>query len=219
MANYTSEQVFQTVKETGLMPLFYHPDIEVCKNVIKACYDGGARVFEFTNRGENASELFGVLRHYISAELSEMKLGIGTVIDTETAEKYIGLGADFIVCPIMKAEVAAVCAKHKILWAPGCGTLTEMVTATEHGAKVVKMFPAAQIGGPGFVKAAKAPCPWLQIMPTGGVSPDEENLTAWFDAGVTCVGMGSKLIQIDNMDALTQKVAATLELIKQIRNK
>ncbi|MCF8461288.1 MAG: bifunctional 4-hydroxy-2-oxoglutarate aldolase/2-dehydro-3-deoxy-phosphogluconate aldolase [Flavobacteriales bacterium] len=218
MANYTSEQVFQTVQKTGLMPLFYHPDIEVCKNVIKACYDGGARVFEFTNRGENASELFESLRHYVTAELPEMKLGIGTVMDVETAEKFIALGADFIVCPIMKTDVAAVCAKHKILWAPGCGTLTEMVTATEHGAKVVKMFPAAEIGGPGFVKAAKAPCPWLQIMPTGGVSPDEENLRAWFEAGVICVGMGSKLIQTDDMHPLTEKVATTLELISRIRD-
>ncbi len=219
MANFTSEHVFETMQETGLLPLFYHPEIEICKNVIRACYDGGARVFEFTNRGENASKRFEELKRFVSEELPEMKFGIGTVMDAETAEQYIGLGADFIVCPIMKAEVAAICSKHHILWAPGCGTLTEMVTATELGAPIVKMFPAAEVGGPGFVKAVKAPCPWLQIMPTGGVSPDEKNLKAWFDAGVTCVGMGSKLIQTDDMAALTEKVSGSLEVIRKIRNK
>ncbi len=219
MADFTSEQVFETMRQTGLLPLFYHPEMDVCKKVIRACYKGGARVFEFTDRGENAAELFKELKRFVLEELPEMKLGIGTVMNAETAEKYIGLGADFIVCPIMKAEVAAVCVKHNILWAPGCGTLTEMVTATELGAQVVKMFPAAEVGGPGFVKAAKAPCPWLQIMPTGGVSADEENLTAWFNAGVTCVGMGSKLIQTEDMEALTEKVASTLGLIERIRNR
>ena len=219
MADFISEQVFETMQETGLLPLFYHPEIEVCKNAVRACYDGGARVFEFTNRGENAAELFKELKRFVSDELPELKLGIGTVMDVKTAENYIALGADFIVCPIMKAEVAAICAKHNILWAPGCGTLTEMVTATELGAQIVKMFPAAEVGGPGFVKTVKGPCPWLQIMPTGGVIPDEENLKAWFHAGVTCVGMGSKLIQTDDMATLTEKVSATLDLIRKIRNK
>lgn len=219
MANFSSDQVFETMRNTGFVPLFYHPEIEVCKNVIKACYEGGARVFEFTNRGENAADLFKTLRQYVTDELPEMKLGIGTVLNAETAVFFINLGADFIVSPIMKEEIAKTCADHKMMWIPGCGTLTEMVTADELGAQLIKVFPAEQVGGPGFVKAVKAPCPHLNIMPTGGVSPDEENLKAWFDAGVTCVGMGSKLIQADNIDELSKKVAVTLELIKQIRSK
>ncbi len=140
-------------------------------------------------------------------------------MDAQTAVLFIDLGADFIVSPILKEAVGKVCAAHNMLWIPGCGTLTEMVAASELGAQVVKMFPAEQVGGPGFVKAVKAPCPWLHIMPTGGVSPTLENLEKWFNAGVTCVGMGSKLIQIDHLEGLSEKVATTLALIEQIRNK
>lgn len=223
MATYSPTEVFQTMQATGLVPLFFHPDVAVCKKVVKACYEGGARVFEFTNRGENALEIFHVLNEYVSAELPRMILGAGTVINAESASTYIESGANFIVSPVMKPEMSNTCSKHGIMWIPGCGTLTEMVNANDYGAELVKMFPAQQVGGPGFVKAVNGPCPWLNIMPTGGVSPEEQNLKAWFEAGVTCVGMGSKLIlkefiEEERMDDLKGKVAETIEIIERVKN-
>ncbi|TCN72801.1 2-dehydro-3-deoxyphosphogluconate aldolase/(4S)-4-hydroxy-2-oxoglutarate aldolase [Acetobacteroides hydrogenigenes] len=179
--------------ETGIVPVFYHKDIEVAKLVVKACYDGGVRVFEFTNRGDFAHELFGELNKWAAQECPELMLGVGSIIDAGTASLYIQLGANFIVAPLINEEVASTCNRRKVLWAPGCGSLTEISKAEELGAEIVKVFPGSSVGGPGFVSAVKGPCPWTSIMPTGGVEPTEENLTKWFKAGVTCVGMGSNL--------------------------
>lgn len=223
MSRYSRIEVFLTMQSTGLVPVLYHPDIEICKNVVKACYDGGARVFEFTNRGDFAHEVFSELNKYVLKELPGMMLGVGSVVDPGTTSLYIQLGAAFIVSPVIVEEMAVTCNRRKILWTPGCGTLTEISRAESLGAELVKIFPAAEVGGPSFVKAVKAPCPWTNIMPTGGVSPDRNNLEAWFSAGVTCVGMGSKLItstdvKSENWSGIKEKVRDTLQTIREIRN-
>ena len=208
--------------ETGMVPVFYNADLQTAKDVVKACYDGGVRVFEFTNRGEFAHEVFGELNKYAAREMPELILGVGSVVDPATCSLYIQLGANFIVSPVLKEEMARVCNARKIMWIPGCGSLTEINRAEEAGAEVVKIFPASQVGGPKFVAAVKGPCPWTSIMPTGGVAPTEENLKAWFDAGVACVGMGSKLLTKDiiskrDFGGLKDKVAETLSLIATLK--
>ena len=223
MARFTRIEVALKMKETGLVPVFYNKDLEVCKKVLKACYDGGVRVFEFTNRGDYAHEVFGELNKFCAAEMPEMILGTGSVVDAGTASLYIQMGSNFIVSPVLKEDMAVVCNRRKILWSPGCGSLNEISKAEELGAEVVKIFPGSQVGGPGFVNTVKAPCPWTSIMPTGGVAPTKENLGAWFDAGVHCVGMGSKLITKDviaddNYGKLTNTVKEALEIIKSVRS-
>jgi len=221
MAKFSRIQVAFTMKETGLIPLFYHQDIEVAKNVLTACYRGGARLLEFTNRGDFAHEVFGELNKYAKEKMPEMILGVGSVVDGGTASQYMQLGANFVVSPVLREDIALVCNRRKVLWSPGCMSLTEIAKAEELGAEIVKIFPGGQLG-PAFVKAIKGPCPWTSIMPTGGVAPTEENLSSWFEAGVTCVGIGSKLISKDliaqnDFDALEDKVSFTLDLIKKIR--
>lgn len=222
MANYTRIQVAQTMKETGIVPVFYNGDLEVCKKVVEACYKGGARVFEFTNRGDNAHTVFDELNRYVRANFKEMILGVGSVIDAGTTSLYIQLGANFIVSPIVNAEMAKTCNRRKIAWMPGCGSVTEISYAEELGAEVVKIFPGSQVGGPSFVKAVKAPFPWSSIMPTGGVSPTEENLKEWFDAGVHCVGIGSKLFirkQDGSYDypAISEKIKTSLKIVDSLK--
>lgn len=223
MARFTRIEVALKMKETGVVPVFYHKDIELCKKVVKACYDGGARVFEFTNRGDYAHEVFNELNKFAEKETPEMILGIGSVIDAGTTSLYIQNGANFIVSPILNPDMAKVCNRRKIAWSPGCGSLTEISYAEELGAEVVKIFPGSEVGGPSFVKAVKGPFSWSSIMPTGGVEPTEESLKVWFGAGVHCVGMGSKLFVKDasgNIDfaGLTQKVKETLAIVQKIRS-
>jgi 2-dehydro-3-deoxyphosphogluconate aldolase/(4S)-4-hydroxy-2-oxoglutarate aldolase len=210
------------MEKTGLVPLFYHKDLDTCKKVLTACYKGGARILEFTNRGDFAHEVFGELNKFAEKELPEMILGVGSVTDAGTASLYMQLGANFVVTPVLREDIAVVCNRRKLLWSPGCGSLTEIARAEELGAEIIKVFPGSQLG-PGFVKAIKGPCPWTSIMPTGGVSASKENLEGWFNAGVTCVGMGSKLVTkefLSNKDfsGLEKHVSSTLELINSIRN-
>ena len=223
MARFSRIDVAQKMKETGLVPVFYNSDPEVCKNVLKAAYNGGVRVFEFTNRGEFAHEVYGELSKWAAKETPEMILGIGSVLDAGTTSLYLQLGANFVVSPILNPDMAKVCNRRKVAWSPGCGSLTEISYAEELGAEVVKIFPGTQVGGPGFVKAVRGPMPWTSIMPTGGVSPDEENLRGWFEAGVHCVGMGSKLFTKEIMEngdfaGLETKVRDCLQLISNLRS-
>jgi 2-dehydro-3-deoxyphosphogluconate aldolase / (4S)-4-hydroxy-2-oxoglutarate aldolase len=202
--------------------VFYHADLEVCKNVLLACYEGGVRVFEFTNRGDFAHEVFAQLSKYVAKELPELMLGIGSVVDAGTTALYLQLGADFVVSPILNPDMAKVCNRRKVLWSPGCGSLTEISYAEELGAEVVKIFPGSQVGGPGFVSAVKGPFPWTSIMPTGGVDATEASLKTWFEVGVHCVGMGSQLITKDILKSgdfpqLTKTVKEALETVKKIR--
>ncbi len=219
MARFTRIEVALKMKETGMVPVFYHKNAELCKNVVKACYDGGVRVFEFTNRGDFATLVFAEVNKWAIENCPEMIMGVGSVIDEGTAAMYIALGANFIVSPVIDEGTARVCNKRKIAWSPGCGSVTEINRAHELGAEVVKIFPGQQVGGPEFVKAVKGPMPWSSIMPTGGVTPTEENLKSWFQAGVTCVGMGSQLFPKDvltneNYTYITQKCEETLAIIK-----
>lgn len=221
MAQFSRIEVVQQMKESGMVPLFYHSDSEVAKAVLKACYDGGARLMEFTSRGDFAIEIFKDLIKYALAELPGMILGVGSVTDAAAASQYMLAGANFVVTPVFREDIALVCNRRKVLWSPGCGSLTEIANAEEWGCELVKLFPGSTYG-PGFVKAIKGPQPWTSIMPTGGVSTEEENLRGWFDAGVTCVGMGSKLISkeiLSNKDyhALETEVRSVLELIRRIR--
>ncbi|MDN3641791.1 bifunctional 4-hydroxy-2-oxoglutarate aldolase/2-dehydro-3-deoxy-phosphogluconate aldolase [Lutimonas halocynthiae] len=221
MSQFSRLEVAQVMKETGLVPLFYHPDLEISKQVVKACYDGGARLLEFTARGDFAHEVFGELVKYVVKELPGMVMGVGSVTDAAAASRYMSLGANFIVTPVLREDIAIVCNRRKVLWSPGCGTLTEITRAEELGCEVVKLFPG-DIYGPNFVKGIKGPQPWTSIMPTGGVSPDKENLQGWFDAGVTCVGMGSKLIKKDaegnfDLEKIQSVVQNSIDLIQGIK--
>ena len=176
-----------------MVPVFYHADLETAKAVLKACYEGGVRAFEFTNRGDFAHEVFGELVKYANAELPGMILGIGSIVDPGTAALYLQLGANFVVGPLFNPEIAPICNRRLVPYCPGCGTVSEVGKAQELGCDLCKVFPAGNVGGPSFVKNVKAPMPWSMLMVTGGVEPTKENLTAWIKAGVTCVGMGSNL--------------------------
>jgi 2-dehydro-3-deoxyphosphogluconate aldolase/(4S)-4-hydroxy-2-oxoglutarate aldolase len=195
MSRFTRIQVTNTIIDAGIIPVFYHKDIPTCKKVLKACYEGGMRVFEFTNRGDFAHVVFGELSQYASAEMPDLILGVGSVVDPGTASLFIQLGTSFVVSPVLNEDMGKVCNRRKILWMPGCGSASEISRAEELGAEFVKIFPARQVGGPAFIEAVKGPMPWTNIMPTGGVEPTEESLKSWFSAGAACVGMGSQLLK------------------------
>ncbi|MHA7830242.1 MAG: bifunctional 4-hydroxy-2-oxoglutarate aldolase/2-dehydro-3-deoxy-phosphogluconate aldolase [Flagellimonas sp.] len=221
MARYTRIEVTSAMLETGMVPLFYHPDVEVGKKVLKACYDGGARLMEFTSRGDFAHEVFAELNKYALKELPGMMMGAGSVSDAAAASLFIQNGANFIVTPSLREDIALACNRRKVMYSPGCGSLTEINRAEELGVEIIKLFPGSTYG-PSFVKAVRGPQPWTSIMPTGGVSTDFENLKAWFGAGVACVGLGSQLIskrilELAEFEELTQKVEDTIILIEEIR--
>lgn len=217
MAKFQRLQVYNTINEQRLVPLFYHPDADTGKEILKAVYEGGARIMEFTNRGDFAHEVFRELNQYALENLPEMVLGIGSVNDAPTAALYMQLGANFIVGASYREDIARICNRRKIAYLPGCGSLTEIGNAEEMGCEIVKLFPGS-LYGPGFVKAIKGPSPWTRIMPTGGVSTDRDNLKNWFEAGVSAVGMGSKMISKDlvaakDWDTLKTRVRETLDYI------
>ena len=221
MARFTRIEVIQKMKEQGMVPLFYHSDIEVAKRLLQSLYDGGARLLEFTNRGDYAHEVFAALFKFAAKEMPDLVMGVGSVTDGGTASLYLQLGANFIVTPVFREDIAIVCNRKKVLWSPGCATLSEICQAEELGCEIVKLFPGG-IYGPGFVKAIKGPQPWTSIMPTGGVAPTKENLKGWFDAGVTCVGMGSKLISKEiimtgTYELLEEKTREALAIIQSLK--
>ena len=208
--------------EQGMVPLFYHANIEIAKQVLTACYRGGARLLEFTNRGDFAHEVFGELNKFCLKELPGMMLGVGSVTDAGAASLYLQLGANFVVTPVLREDIAIVCNRKKVLWSPGCGSLSEIARAEELGCEVVKLFPGGTYG-PGFVKDIKGPCPWTNIMPTGGVNPDFESLKKWFDAGAYCVGMGSQLMaknpdgsyDLEKIETLTREALGHIQKIRK----
>ena len=221
MAKYNKLQVLQTMKETGIVPVFYNADVEVSKNVLKACYEGGIRAFEFTNRGDFAQEVFAELVKFANKELPGMIMGVGSVVDPGTAALYIQLGANFVVGPVFNPAVAPVCNRRLIPYCPGCGSVTEVNSAQEAGCDVCKVFPG-DVLGPAFVKDLRGPMPWSQIMVTGGVKPEKTNLEGWFKAGVTCVGMGSNLFPKDVVAAgewskITELCRGALAIVKEVR--
>ena len=221
MAHYKRMEVLNQMVETGLVPLFYHADLETGKEVLRACYRGGARTIEFTNRGDFAHEVFGALNKFAVQSLPGLILGVGSITDAATASIYMQLGANFIVSASLREDVALNCNRRKVPYMPGCGTLTEIGKAEELGCEIVKLFPGS-VYGPGFIKAIKGPQPWTSIMPTGGVSPERENLTRWFQAGAHCVGMGSKLISKNaegqyDLPRIEEMTRESLAMIQEIR--
>ncbi|MEL6390625.1 MAG: bifunctional 4-hydroxy-2-oxoglutarate aldolase/2-dehydro-3-deoxy-phosphogluconate aldolase [Bacteroidota bacterium] len=221
MARHSRIDVFQQMESDGVVPLAYHSEVETMQSIVAACNRGGLRTFEFTSRGDFAHEVFRELSKYCRAELPGLKLGVGSVTDAGQASMYMQLGADFIVTPSLREDIAIVCNRRKVMYAPGCGSLTEIGRAEELGCELVKLFPGS-VYGPNMIKSIKAPQPWTSVMPTGGVSPTRENLTGWFAAGATCVGMGSKLITKEilrdhNFQLLEQRVQDCLVLVREIR--
>jgi 2-dehydro-3-deoxyphosphogluconate aldolase / (4S)-4-hydroxy-2-oxoglutarate aldolase len=221
MAKYSRLRVLNTMIETGLVPVFYHGDVEVAAKIVSALAEAGVRCFEFVNRGDQAHLVFGELVRRFGDQ-DGVILGAGSVVDPVTAGQYIQLGANFIVGPVLNPEVAKLCNRRKVAYSPGCGSPSEISAAEELGVEIVKIFPGSQIGGPGFVKAVRGPMPWTYLMPTGGVAPSEENLRGWFEAGVACVGMGSKMVRKDliaagDFDAIRDLAAGALKIIRDVR--
>jgi 2-dehydro-3-deoxyphosphogluconate aldolase/(4S)-4-hydroxy-2-oxoglutarate aldolase len=186
--------VLTALESQGVAPVFYHPDPEVCLNVIRACARGGAKAIEFTNRGDFAAHVFlEVTQHFAKADPSVI-MGVGSIVDAPTAGLYIANGARFVVGPLLNAEVAKLCNRRAVPYSPGCGSVTEIGDAQELGCEIVKVFPGGSVGGPDFVKGVLGPMPWTRIMPTGGVDPSEESLRKWFGAGIVACGIGSNLL-------------------------
>ena len=222
MARFNKMQVLDAIVSTGMVPVYYNKDVEIAKQVVKACYEGGVRAFEFTNRGDFAHEVFAELIKFATKECPELVLGVGSIVDAGTASLYLQLGANFVVGPLFNPEIAKVCNRRLVPYTPGCGSVSEIGFAQEVGCDLCKIFPAGNVGGPSFVKNIKAPMPWSVIMATGAVEPTEENLSAWFKAGVTCVGMGSKLfpkemIAAGNWEAISTLCRDALATIKKYR--
>lgn len=221
MAKYDKIQVLTAIRETGIVPVFYNGDIEISKNVLKACYEGGIRAFEFANRGDFAQEVFKELVKYANAELPGMIMGIGSVVDPGTAALYLQLGANFVVGPLFNPAIAPICNRRNIPYAPGCGSVSEVGAAQEAGCDLCKVFPG-DVLGPAFVKGLRAPMPWSKLMVTGGVKPTRENLEGWFKAGVYCVGMGSNLFPKDAIAAgdwarITTLCRDALDIVEKVR--
>ena len=223
MARFSRMKTLNTMIEIGVIPVFYTPQIETAKEIIKSLYHGGALCIEMTNRGDGAIDVFSELEKFCISSCPDVILGVGSVIDGPTAAMYISYGANFVVGPAFDKDTAVICNSRKIPYSPGCGTLTEIHNAESYGVEICKIFPGKQVGGPEFVKSVKGPCPWTSIMPTGGVDPTHESLKDWFGAGVSCVGIGSNLITkeiIKNKDfkKLSGDVKNVIRIIKEIRN-
>ena len=214
--------VLAAMMDQGVIPVFYHPDVDVCKNVIQACANGGAKCIEFTNRGDFAASVFlDLARHFAKSDPSVI-MGVGSVVDAPTAGVFIANGAKFVVGPLLNPDVAKVCNRRKIPYSPGCGSATEIGDAQELGCEIVKVFPGASVGGPEFVKGVMGPMPWTRLMPTGGVEPTEASLREWFGAGIVACGIGSNLItrqllQAKDYQGLEQKVREVVRLARAIR--
>ncbi len=223
MARYSRLEVLNAMVETGLVPVFYSDDLECAKQIVAACAAGGARCIEFTNRGDFAPFVFQELARSFSRSNPQVMLGAGSIVDAPTASLYIAASANFIVGPTLNPEVARLCNRRKVSYSPGCATASEISQAEELGVEIVKIFPGGLVGGPEFVKSVMAPCPWTRIMPTGGVEPTRQSITAWFKAGVAAVGIGSNLVTKDaiksgNYEAISSKVTEVLGLIREVRN-
>lgn len=224
MARFMRLEVVTTLLDVGLVPLFYNADVETSVELTCACSRGGAKVIEFTNRGELAYPVFTeLIKHFAKADPT-LILGVGSILDAPTAALYLAVGANFIVGPSFNPEIARLCNRRKILYMPGCATETEISMAEEYGAEICKIFPGETVGGPAFVKAVMAPCPWHRLMPTGGVDASETSISEWIKAGAAAVGMGSKLVSAQAVkdkeyDGIARKASECVEWIKKARAK
>lgn len=221
MVRHSRLKVFNTIIREGVMPIFYHPEIEVVIGVIRACLDGGASCFEFTNRGDGAYDVFRHVTEHFRNE-NCLILGAGTIMDPATAALFIQAGADFIVGPTLNPEVAKLCNRRKVAYIPGCGNTNDISLAEELGMEICKIFPGSSLGGPGFVKSVLGPMPWSRLLPTGGVEVSEENVSAWIKAGAAGVGIGSHLFRKDiienkNFQQISNDVKNMLDWIASAR--
>lgn len=198
MAKFNKMAVVAKMDAAPMVPVFYNKDVATACAVVKACYDGGVRCFEFTNRGDFAHEVFAEVVKFAARECPEMAVGVGSVVEPGTAALYMQLGACFVVGPLFNPEVARVCNRRQVPYIPGCGSVSEVGAAQEAGCEICKVFPG-DVLGPKFVKGLKAPMPWSRLMVTGGVEPTAENLSVWKVAGADYVGMGSKLFPKDRI--------------------
>jgi 2-dehydro-3-deoxyphosphogluconate aldolase / (4S)-4-hydroxy-2-oxoglutarate aldolase len=222
MKPHSKEKIIGLLEHQGILPMFSHEDENISHSLLRAAYEGGAKLVEFTNRSYHALKVFKALKKTASREMPGLIMGAGTVMNAREARAFVKAGADFIVAPVLDKGVAKFCAGEKILWCPGAATLTEIVYAHELGAGLVKIFPAMQLGGPDFVRAILGPCPWIRLMATGGITTDEENLRSWFKAGVQCVGIGShffsgNIIEQGDYAQITAKIKQSLQFVQSIR--
>ncbi len=222
MAKFQKHEVVAKILELGLVPVFYNGDFDIAKNIVKACWEGGGKVVEFTNRGDRAYKVFTELANWVDVTFSDLILGVGSVVDPHTAAIYINSGANFVVGPVLNAEIAKVCNRRKIPYSPGCGSASEISKAEEEGSDIVKVFLGHQVGGPKFIKSVLGPCPWMKLMPTGGVNSTRENIHEWIKAGASALGIGSKLISKEKVAArdfegITELTEKCLWWIKEAR--
>ena len=219
MPRFTPQQILSKLEDSPVVPLFFHADASHAQKLLDACYAGGLRAFEFTNRGASAPATFAQLSKHVEANLPDLALGIGTIYRPEEAEQFLDLGADFIIQPIITPAVGEVCQEHNVAWMPGALTPNEVYLAESLGATVVKIFPGDAVG-PGYIKALRGPMPQVKLMVTGGVQPNEANLREWFGAGVNFVGIGSQLIKKADelgIEGFTQHIAELVQIVKDIR--
>jgi len=200
MASFLKHKVVGEILEIGLLPVFYNRDIKVSENIVRACADGGAKVIEFTNRGDLAYEVFSELVMWSKKESPEVILGAGTILDPATADLFINSGANFIVGPIFNPDVANICNRRKVVYIPGCMTPSEISTAEKAGVDIVKVFPGSVVG-PEFIKAILGPCPWFRLMPSGGVEVNLQDISNWIRAGAATLNIGSNLLKKDLVKA------------------
>ncbi|MEW5870175.1 MAG: bifunctional 4-hydroxy-2-oxoglutarate aldolase/2-dehydro-3-deoxy-phosphogluconate aldolase [Chloroflexota bacterium] len=224
MAQHTRLEVYNTILNSGLVPLFYHSEVEVSKQICAALFQGGARLIEFTNRGDFAFQVFTALAQHLAQAMPDMIFGVGSVLDAPTAAMYISAGANFVVGPVLNPEVALLCNRRKIAYVPGCGSASEISSAEELGVEIIKVFPGQSVGGPGFIKAVLGPMPWTRMMPTGGVDATQDSIQGWFKAGACAVGMGSNLVtkadvKAANYTAITERTAQVLAWIQPVKAK
>ncbi len=221
MARHSRLEVWTAILDSGLVPLFYHGEMEVAGQILRACGQAGVRCIEFTNRGDQAHRVFQELAQRNGQEQG-LILGAGSVIDAATAALYIQLGAEFIVGPAFNPEVARLCNRRKVAYLPGCATASEISAAEELGAEICKIFPGGQVGGPDFIKAILGPMPWSRLMPTGGVEATQASVSAWIQAGAACLGVGSNLISKQSVAAgefraIGERAASILGWIRTAR--
>ena len=224
MARFPRLDVLNRIVEVGLVPVFYHGDLEVASQVVAACAAGGVTVFEFTNRGDHAIDVFQALERRVAQQAPGLILGAGSIVDEATAALYVAHGANFIVGPSFNERLARFCNRRKVAYLPGCATASEIATAEEAGVEIVKVFPCELVGGPEFVKALLGPCPWTRIMPTGIRDVSKAGLTAWFKAGIVAAGIGRELLKKEfieqrNYAAITQRAGEIRQWIQEARGR
>jgi 2-dehydro-3-deoxyphosphogluconate aldolase/(4S)-4-hydroxy-2-oxoglutarate aldolase len=224
MARFDRMTVLNTMLDGGLVPVFYNSNLEVGKKIVSACAAGGARIVEFTNRGDRAWNVFAEIIAWVDEARLDVILGAGSVLDAPTASLYIASGANFMVGPVLNHEVARLCNRRKVAYSPGCGSVSEISQAEELGVEIVKVFPGGQVGGPAFIKAVLGPMPWTRIMPTGGVDATQQSVGEWIQAGAACLGMGSKLVRKDlvssgDFASIRANVSNVLGWIRESREK